>query len=223
MLLRHRFMTPKYYKLQQVDLRNPGKTRDTYRVLHERSISGEQFIQHIAKHTAFDESIVTGVLIEVAKELGELLATGQSVTIPRIGNFSIGIRAKVQREEDDTQELNSQNIVFDHVNFRCSNELRREVDTRCLQTGFERVRGRKGIKIKKPFMLLKGRLAAARHYLSIHHVLRIKEYAENMKMSYSAAQRELKAAAKDPASGIVAKGSGNQRVYVLASPDPTEP
>lgn len=215
-------MTPKYYKIQQVDLRRPGKTRDAYRVLHERSISGKEFIEHIAQHSMYSESIITAVVMEVAKELGELLATGQSVTVPDIGNFSIGIRAKVVREESD-KELNAQNIEFDHINFRCSNKLRTDVANRCYQSGFERVYGKDGIKIRKPAMLIKGRLAGARHYLSIHHVMRIREYATAMGLSYSAAQRELKAVAQDPASGIVSMGNGNQRVYVLAHPDPSEP
>ena len=215
-------MVPKYYKMEQRDLRRPGHSRETYRVLHERCISGEEFINHIARHTAFDEAVLTGVLIEVAKELGELLATGQSVTLPGIGNFSIGVRAKVKREEEEAHELNAQNIEFDHINFRCSKKLRQDVAGRCLRSGFERVMGQDGVKIRKPAMLIKGRLAGARHYLSIHHVMRIQEYADAMGMSYSAAQRELKAAANDPNSGIEAYGRGNQRVYILARPKPEE-
>ena len=64
-------------------------------------------------------------------------------------------------------------------------------------------------------MLIKGRLASAREYLKNHHVMRVADYAELVKLSYSAAQRELKAAAQEPSSGIKASGSGNQRVYVL--------
>lgn len=216
-------MVPKYYKMEQRDLRRPGHSRETYRVLHERCISGEEFIDHIARHTPFSEATLTGVLIEVAKELGELLATGQSVTLPGIGNFSIGVRAKVERAEKEEHELNSQNIEFDHINFRCSKKLRQDVASRCSQSGFERVMGQDGVKIRKPAMLIKGRLAGARHYLSIHHVMRIQEYADAMGLSYSAAQRELKAAANDPNSGIEAYGRGNQRVYILARPKPEEP
>ena len=64
-------------------------------------------------------------------------------------------------------------------------------------------------------MLIKGRLASARAYLEIHHVMTIQEYADAQHLSYTAAQRELKAAAQDPASGIAAVGSGSHRIYKL--------
>ena len=206
---------PKYYKIEQADLRNPGRTRETYRVLHEGNITAEDFINHIARHSSLSKSMLTAVLIEVADELGELLATGDSVTLPGIGNFSIGVRATKASVADDDHELNAQSIEFDHINFRCSRRLKNDVASRCGISGFERVGGREGVKIKKPSMLIKGRLASAREYLKNHHVMRVADYAELVKLSYSAAQRELKAAAQESSSGIKASGSGNQRVYVL--------
>lgn len=209
----------KYYKLEQADLRSKGRTRDTYRVLHEYCISGEDFVEHIASHTPYRKSLLTAVLLEVAKELGELLATGDTVTLPGIGIFSIGVKARDAKETDEEHELNAQRIEFDHINFRCSRSLKKDVASRCKSSGFERVYGKEGKKIKSPAMLIKGRMAAARQYLLSHPFMRIADYAELIGLSHSAAQRELKEAVQNPDYGIQAVGRGNQRVYVLAQND----
>ena len=210
----------KYYKLEQADLRSKGHTRDTYRVLHEHCTTGEEFVEHIASHTPYSKSLLTAVLIEVAKELGEQLATGDSVTLPGIGIFSIGVKAKAEKEPDEEHELNAQSIEFDHVNFRCSKDLKNDVASRCHLAGFERVYGKEGKKIKSPAMLIKGRMATARQFLESHPFMRITDYAERVGLSYTAAQRELKEASHDSDYGIRAVGRGNQRVYVLADKEP---
>lgn len=208
---------PKYYKLEQVNLREAGKTRDTYRVLHDHCVSGQELIEHMASHSLFSEAVLSGVLMDLAKELGEHLAKGYSVSLPGVGIFSIGIRAKKVLDDDSEHVLNAKSIEFDHVNFRCSKSLLKDVASRCRLAGFERVLGKDGVKIKKPAMLIKGRLASAREYLRIHHIMRIRDYAELVGLSYVTAQRELKVAALDDSSGICAKGKGNQRYYILAS------
>lgn len=218
-----------YYKLEQHDMLQPNKTRSVYRLKNINRISGEQFINHIARHHAYSESMITAVLMEVADELAELLGEGHSVELPGIGVFSIGVRMKdatgkaqggrnPERETtgEETKMPTARNLYLHHLNFRKSPELFRRVNMQFHKQDFQRAYGKNGVRIKRSkYPQVKNRMIVAREFLATHPYMTIKDYAELTGLSYSTAQRELRANWNNPNYGIDIAGRGSHRVYVL--------
>lgn len=100
----------KYYKQEMRDLRDPesGRVREVYKVLLDQSVTAEGFMSYMTKHSMFTESMTTAACVDIANFLGELLARNGSVTLPGIGTFSVGIRAKKGKRKgfiDKTVEM----------------------------------------------------------------------------------------------------------------------
>lgn len=85
-----------YYKQEMRDLRDPesGRVREVYKVVFDRSVTAEGFMSYMTKHSSFTEGETAAACVTIADFLGELLGRNGSVTLPGIGTFSIGIRAK---------------------------------------------------------------------------------------------------------------------------------
>ncbi len=227
-IYRQKFIVMLKYYVQEIrDLRDPdsGKMREIYKVLFDRSVSGEHFMNYVARHSILSDGQVQMVCTTIADFLGELLANNGCVTLPGIGSFSIAIRPKEDKrkglqEMDGEAEgpgINARSIEMDHINFRCSKELLSDVKGRLHREGtFQRDPYGGHVPIYKPSIenRLK-RFKAAREYLSTNPIMRIADYAELTGLSYSSAQRELRLAATMYHSGILAKGRGSHRVYVL--------
>lgn len=219
-----------YYKQEIRDLREPGsgRMREVYKVLLNRSVSGEHFMDYMSAHSSLSEGETHQACITIAEFLGELLANNGSVTLPGIGTFTVGIRAKEGKEKGlytdapaDEHELNARSIEVGHINFRCSKELLKDVSSRLRHKGsFQQSRYSGYVPLYEPTQQERTqRFAVAREYLRIHSFMRISDYMGLTGLSYSTAQRELKQAAALSDSGITATGRGCHRVYVLAAPE----
>lgn len=221
-----------YYKLEQRDMLNPEQTRTVYRLKNESRIDGTQFIREVAHRHSYNEAVVTGVLIDVAKELAEQLGKGHSVELPNIGVFSIGVRMKGDAEQDakpgneagvaaaDTDaadpEPNARSLRLDHINFSKNKDFFGQVEACFSKQSLRRVYGREGVRIKtSKYPQVKNRMIVAREFLADHPFMTVSDYANITGLSYSTAQRELKQAWQNPDYGITVKGSGSHRVYVL--------
>ncbi|MBR1801590.1 MAG: hypothetical protein IJ767_08920 [Bacteroidaceae bacterium] len=90
-----------YYKQEMRDLRDPesGRMREVYKVLLNRSVTAERFMDYMAAHSSLTEGETHQACITIAEFLGELLARNGSVTLPGIGTFTVGIRAKKGKEK----------------------------------------------------------------------------------------------------------------------------
>lgn len=232
----------KYYKLEQRDMKNPSQTRSVYRLRNEGRVTAHDFIQAVSHRHGFSESVVAGVLIDVAKELAEQLGRGRSVELPDIGLFSVGVR--MRREADETTEAgvvadatdaseagveatdeagdasstdpNARSLYLDHINFKKNKGFFNNVDHHFRRQDLQRAFGAEGIRIKKSkYPQLKNRMIVAREFLADHPFMTVRDYADITGLSKSTAQRELKQAWQNPAYGITVKGSGSHRVYVL--------
>ena len=217
-----------YYKQEQRDSFDMHKTRTVYRLHPNGHVSGEKFINMVAHRRGFSESIIGGVLNDVAEELALLLGEGRAVTVPGIGTFSLGIRLKEERkqqldEEQDAAEgtskkatePNARNIELHHLNFRKDKELFREISRHFNQQTMKRVGGKQGHRITIDDTTQRQRIEAAHRYLEEHHYMHVGDYAELTGLSYTSAQRELRELDRYQYSGITSKGRGSHKVYVL--------
>lgn len=221
-----------YYKLEQRDSLNGDKTRSVYRIKRGRTIPAEEFIKKVAHRRSFPAATITGVLMDVAAELIELLGQGESVEVPGIGVFSIGVRMKKVTQEEvlevisdgevervqavSSTEPNARRLELHHINYRKNNDLFKEVGMRFHQQEKKRTMGRQGVRIRRSkYPQVKNRMYVAREFLQTHPFMTIQNYADLTGLSYSTAQRELRANWNNSDYGIDIEGLGSHRVYVL--------
>lgn len=214
----------RYYKMEQRDSFDMHKTRTVYRIKHNGRVNGEKFIEKVAHRRGYSESVIQGVLMDVADELIYLLGEGRAVTVPGIGSFSLGVRLKEERQrqvEEDTEsggsvtEPNARNLELHHLNFRKDKELFRQVSIRFSRQTLQREGGRQGRRITIDDSTQRERINKAHEFLREHAFMHVGDYAELTGLSYSSAQRELKELARFQHSGITIEGRGSHRVYVL--------
>ena len=120
-------MKLQYYKLEQRDNIDMKKTRTVYKLRSTGLLSGEDFIGMVAHNKNYSETVVEGVLKDVAHELALMLGNGNNVVVPGIGAFSLGIRL------EERQPLSSE-----HVGLQA-----------CLQFAGHRA-GKEGIYLQRP-------------------------------------------------------------------------
>ena len=226
-----------YYKLEQRDTFDMKKTRTVYKLKTKHTLTGEDFIEEVAKRRGFSESVIRGVLADVAAEMEYLLGQGYGVTLPGIGAFTLGVRLKEERKEQlaDEQEAaqqaeeeglkpkkvaepNARNIVLHHINFRKDKQLFGEVAHRLSQQELERIGGREGSRITIDDKKQSERIALAHQFLEENLFMRVSDYAAITGLSQSSAQRELRDLIQFPDYGITCRGRGSHRVYVLRKP-----
>lgn len=212
-----------YYKLEQRNILDPENNRSVHRLKHKGRIDGTQFIKEVVHRSGYEKSVITGVFVGVADELAELLGKGFSVELPGIGVFSIGVKMKSDKKPSKTNEAetddktpDARQLRLDHINFRKNKHLYNAVDGYFRKLKISRVYGKEGVRIKKSkYPQVKNRMIVAREFLADHPFMTIRDYATITGLSYSAAQRELRASWDNPAYGITAKGEGSHRVYIL--------
>ena len=219
----------KYYKMEQRDSFDMHKTRTVYRLHPSGHFSGKKFIHMVAHRRGYSESVIQGVLIDVAEELALLLGEGNTVCVPGIGTFSIGVRLKDERRQqlEDEQdavaegtarkasEPNARNIELHHLNFRKDKELFRDIQIHFSQQELKRTDGRSGRRITIDDTTQRHRIELAKIYLREHHYMHIDDYVRLTGLSRTSAQRELRELATYQYSGITIEGRGSHRVYVL--------
>lgn len=223
----------KYYKLEQRDSLNMKATRSVYKLRHRGHVDAQRFIEYVAHRHGFSESVIKGVLSDVADELEYLLGKGYSVAVPEVGAFSLGIRLgeerKVRLEDEqaaaadaaeagtrvpDVAEPNARKIELHHVNFRIDKQFFNKVASRFDQETLQREGGSEGVRITIDNKTQNERIAAAHRFLAEHPFMRISDYAAITGLSRSSAQRELKELVKFKFSGITSRGSGSHRIWV---------
>ena len=222
-----------YYKLEQRDTFDMKKTRTVYKLKKKATVSPETFIHEVAKRRGFSESVISGVLMDVADELEYLLGQGYGVTLPGIGTFTVGVRLKEERKEQLEEEQdaaaeaaesggkpkkvtepNARNIELHHINYRKDKHMFNNVASRLRRQEKQRIGGREGISITIDDSTQKERIAAAHEFLSTHSFMRVSDYAEITGLSRSSAQRELRELIQYAPAGITCRGRGSHRIFV---------
>lgn len=213
-----------YYKLEQRDIRHPGKKRYVHRLKNSGRIDAREFIKMVTKRKNYNPAAVTAILMDVADELAKLMAEGHSVELPNIGIFSVGVQMREAAETDLSKaNKNARSLEISHINFRKNNDFFNDVCTHFNDQKFRRTHGDVGVRIKTSrYPQVKNRMIVAREFLAAHPVMTIRDYAAITGLSYSAAQRELKRSWPNPEYGITTFGRGSHLVYILRKEEPAE-
>lgn len=172
--------------------------------------------RQICGATSFTAADVKGVVTALVQEMASQMAQGKSVHIEGLGRFrarlEVCVRADAEREDGSTGHRTAKSVRVGGVNYVADTMLTHETDRLAM---LERYMPRK--RAADAIETLEERVQNAVAYLERHHTISVGVYAQRTGLNSSAATRELRALADDPASPIGARGAGSNKVHVLKS------
>lgn len=170
------------------------------RIVSQGTISTDSLIEEIAHATTFTPADLKGVLTALEDILAHHLSNGYHVELGNIGYFSAKLKARVVT---DKNEIRSQSVHFDNVNFRTSAWLRKH-----LQGNLQRsVQGLNSSKESSK----DSRLIKLDAYLAEHKFITRSDYTRLTGLLKNKALAELK---EWSSQGILIKqGSHNQLLF----------
>ena len=102
-----------------------GETETMYAdIVYSGTIPAERLIRTVAKRTGFKEGVIDGILTELKDDVLEYLGEGYHVELGEFGFFSAKVKAS--RLVANKNDLRSESVAFDGVNFRASKSCRQE-------------------------------------------------------------------------------------------------
>ena len=91
-------------------------------IVYSGTITAERLIRTVAQRTGFKEGMIEGILSELQNETLEYLGEGYRVELGEFGFFSAKVKAS--RLVENKNDLRSNSVSFDGVNFRASKSFR---------------------------------------------------------------------------------------------------
>lgn len=192
---------------------NPLKIKDGKAVLYpavvvQRTVTTDDIIKEVAKHSSFSSGCVLGVLQELTDVIVSHLRDGDNVRLDELGTFSIGLSS---REVTDRKEIRAASVKIKKVNFRPVPELvkqvRRETDISRAEFGF--LPTQKIYTKEQRWELLEA-------YLQEHDSITRLAYSEWLGVARTTADNELRKWYKE--RKLDRKGRYSHVVYVLRKP-----
>lgn len=103
-----------------------GETETMYvDIVYSGTIPAERLIRGVAKRTGFKEGVIDGILTELKDDVLEYLGEGYRVELGEFGFFSAKVKAS--RLVVNKNDLRSESVAFDGVNFRASKSFRQGI------------------------------------------------------------------------------------------------
>ena len=103
-----------------------GETETMYAdIVYSGTIPAERLIRTVAKRTGFKEGVIDGILTELKDDVLEYLGEGYHVELGEFGFFSAKVKAS--RLVANKNDLRSESVPFDGVNFRASKSFRQGI------------------------------------------------------------------------------------------------
>ena len=103
-----------------------GETETMYAdIVYSGTITAKQLIRTVAKRTGFKEGVIDGILTELKDDVLEYLGEGYHVELGEFGFFSAKVKAS--RLVANKNDLRSESVAFDGVNFRASKSFRQGI------------------------------------------------------------------------------------------------
>lgn len=103
-----------------------GETETMYAdIVYSGTIPAERLIRTVAKRTGFKEGVIDGILTELKDDALEYLGEGYHVELGEFGFFSAKVKAS--RLVANKNDLRSESVAFDGVNFRASKSFRQGI------------------------------------------------------------------------------------------------
>ena len=100
-----------------------GETETMYAdIVYSGTIPAERLIRGVAKRTGFKEGVIEGILIELKEDVLQYLGEGYRVELGEFGFFSAKVKAS--RLVANKNDIRSESVAFDGVNFRASKSMR---------------------------------------------------------------------------------------------------
>lgn len=90
-------------------------------IVYSGTITVERLIRTVAQRTGFKEGMIEGILSELQNETLEYLSEGYRVELGEFGFFSAKVKSRLVENKND---LRSNSVSFDGVNFRASKSFR---------------------------------------------------------------------------------------------------
>ena len=94
-------------------------------IVYSGTIPAERLIRTVAKRTGFKEYVIDGILTELKDDVLEYLGEGYHVELGEFGFFSAKVKAS--RLVANKNDLRSESVAFDGVNFRASKSFRQGI------------------------------------------------------------------------------------------------
>ncbi|MEW9606139.1 HU family DNA-binding protein [Bacteroides sp. L008] len=103
-----------------------GETETMYAdIVYSGTIPAERLIRTVAERTGFKEGVIDGILTELKDDVLEYLGEGYHVELGEFGFFSAKVKAS--RLVANKNDLRSESVAFDGVNFRASKSFRQGI------------------------------------------------------------------------------------------------
>lgn len=100
-----------------------GETETMYAdIVYSGTIPAERLIRGVAKRTGFKEGVIEGILMELKDDVLQYLGEGYRVELGEFGFFSAKVKAS--RLVANKNDIRSESIAFNGVNFRASKSMR---------------------------------------------------------------------------------------------------
>ena len=100
-----------------------GETETMYAdIVYSGTIPAERLIRGVAKRTGFKEGVIEGILMELKEDVLQYLGEGYRVELGEFGFFSAKVKAS--RLVANKNEIRSESVAFNGVNFRASKSMR---------------------------------------------------------------------------------------------------
>lgn len=90
-------------------------------IVYSGTITAERLIRTVAQRIGFKEGMIEGILSELQNETLEYLSEGYRVELGEFGFFSAKVKSRLVENKND---LRSNSVSFDGVNFRASKSFR---------------------------------------------------------------------------------------------------
>ena len=197
---------------------NPFKEKDGKPVLYpavvvKETVTTDDLVKELAKHSAYSAGCVLGVLQELSDAIVSHLRQGQNVRLDELGTFSLALSS---REVTDRKEIRAVSVKIKKVNFRPVPDLVKRVRQ---ETGILRAEFGFLPTVKKHTKEERWTLLEA--YLQEHGFITRLAYSKWLGIARTTAAYELKAWYEE--KRLDREGRHSHAVYVLRKPQESAP
>lgn len=146
----------------------------------------KDIMHHASRYSGLNEATVIGVVTYLEDVLVEYLAEGYNVKLGEIGTFSASLKS---RKITDKNEIRSQSVHFDNVNFKASKKLRSAIN---MKMKLERVKPYKAFRTSSDKYTADQRFDLLTQYLKENGYINCKTYAQLTGLLKGKASMELR-------------------------------
>ncbi len=207
---------PKYKLVEMADLRNAGKRRVYPKMIVNRTLSQDEFIERMKSYNrSLAPSTVEAAVTEVRDMLVRLLSMGYNVTLDELGTFSLSLGFeddKPTEMQGDDDKMIYRKVGVKTVNFKPSPDLVKDLKS-VTDRDMERDMG--GVKvIRRELYSREERIARALEVIDTRGFIGLTDYAYINNLSRTAASLELKEVCAEEDSPICSIGQHSHKVWV---------